>query len=325
MSKLNNYQTPNSDLWQGRASAPEKGIQYWYQAIQFADLNAIPEEATGTLGLVGYACDEGVRRNLGRVGAKEAPDATRKKLAKLAFHHQETRITDFGNIACEGQNLEETQEALTKAVIALREKSIFPIIVGGGHDVAYGHAKGLLEGISPREKLGIINFDAHFDLRPLETQANSGTPFYQILEEFGSRVAYCALGIQRPSNTPELFKIARKHQVWMSMQEDFDFQNPERTRLMLERFAQRVDKLYLTIDLDGFASAYAPGVSAPSPMGFSPDFVREIVTFLFKLGKVIAVDFAELNPKYDQDEITANLNARLIDFVVGQQVGMMRD
>ncbi len=323
MSKLKNHQTPNPDRWQGRASAPEKGIQYWYQAIQFADLEEIPEEATGTIGLLGYACDEGVRRNLGRVGTKEAPDATRKKLAKLAFHHQEIRITDFGNIVCEDQNLEATQESLAEAVAALREKSIFPIILGGGHDLAYGHVKGLMQGISRRDKLGIINFDAHFDLRPLETQANSGTPFHQILEEFGNRVSYCALGIQRPSNTPELFKIARKYQVWVSMQEDLGFQNPDRTRVMLKRFAQGVDKFYLSIDLDGFASAYAPGVSAPSPMGFSPDFVREIVAFLFKLDKVIAVDFAELNPKYDQDEITANLTARLIDFVVGQQAELM--
>ena len=34
-----------------------------------------------------------------------------------------------------------------------------------------------------KNKIGIINFDAHFDLRPIENQSNSGTPFNQILTE----------------------------------------------------------------------------------------------------------------------------------------------
>ena len=41
----------------------------------------------------------------------------------------------------------------------------------------------------------------------------------------------------------------------------------------LNAFIASVDLLYITIDMDGFSSAYAPGVSAASPLGFSPEFV----------------------------------------------------
>ncbi|HCD99044.1 MAG TPA: formimidoylglutamase, partial [Flavobacteriaceae bacterium] len=47
--------------------------------------------------------------------------------------------------------------------------------------------------------------------------------------------------------------------------------------------------------------AYAPGVSAPSPMGFSPFFVVEMLRFLFETNKVISCDIAELNPLFDRD------------------------
>ena len=50
-------------------------------------------------------------------------------------------------------------------------------------------------------KIGILNFDAHFDLRPTINRANSGTPFYQIMKEFGTNVEYLALGIQKKSNS----------------------------------------------------------------------------------------------------------------------------
>jgi formiminoglutamase len=68
--------------------------------------------------------------------------------------------------------------------------------------------------------------------------------------------------------------------------------------------------------MDGFSSAYAPGVSAPSPLGFAPSFVYEALAFLFQSKKVISCDIAELNPDFDVDDSTAGLAARLVDYIV---------
>ncbi len=81
-------------------------------------------------------------------------------------------------------------------------------------------------------------------------------------------------------------------------------------------FIRKIDYLYITIDLDGFSSAYAPGVSAPSPLGFTPYFVFKMLKFLFATNKVISCDIAELNPTLDRDNLTANLAAKLVDFIV---------
>ena len=65
--------------WQGRIDAEETGPSpRWHQRVQ-------PFAATsqGGVALIGFAVDEGVRRNAGRVGAAHGPDVARKALANL--------------------------------------------------------------------------------------------------------------------------------------------------------------------------------------------------------------------------------------------------
>ena len=93
-------------------------------------------------------------------------------------------------------------------------------------------------------------------------------------------------------------------------------QAPKKLKKKLQNFMGQVDHLYLSIDMDGFSSAFAPGVSAPSPLGFEPKVVFKLLKWILNSKKVRACDIAELNPSYDQDEQTARLAATLIDFIV---------
>lgn len=314
-----NYQAPNRELWAGRKSNPDLGNQYWHQAIELKNLLNLKESSKADIALIGYACDEGVKRNLGRVGAKDAPPFVRERLAKLAFHHSAKKIIDVGDMCCIEDDLETCQEAFSAAIHQLLSKRIFPIAIGGGHDIAYAHFLGIWESLKnqPNPKIGILNFDAHFDLRRMEGKATSGTPFYQILNEFENQVTYFALGIQQNSNTPELFEIAQTKKVQYIYNDECQLGNFQKVKQLLENFISQNDWIYITIDVDGFSSAYAPGVSAPSPMGFEPFFVMKVLEYLFSSQKIISLDFAEFNPKFDIDNDTASLVARLVDFVVG--------
>ncbi len=315
------YQAGEIANWSGRASRPGLEAQYWHQAIQLVDLKlGLPSLPKPDITLLGYACDEGVRRNLGRVGAVHGPEVIRNNLAKLAFHHAGKNILDLGDITCQDGDMEASQHALADVVSQLIRNQAFPILMGGGHDIAYGHFHGLFRAAraTRKAKLGILNFDAHFDLRPVEKLPNSGTPFWQILQEHPHDVEYLVLGIQSPANSPELFEIAQKYKV--QHLSNFDCEQWPHTKItqFLDPFIERNDWIYLSIDLDGFSSAYAPGVSAPSPMGFNPSFVFQVLSYLFQSRKVISCDLAELNPKLDIDQHTAKLAARLIDQIVHQ-------
>ena len=312
------YQPAHSVNWSGRKSNPDKGNQYWHQEIKFLNLNDLDSDHTD-FALIGYVCDEGVRRNRGRMGANQGSIAIRERLAKLPIHFETKEVVDVGNIICVDEDMESCQLAFANVITKLLEHSIFPIALGGGHDMSYGHFKGIYEFLknTSNRKIGIINFDAHFDLRPVENKSNSGTPFNQILNEFND-VQYFAIGIQQQSNTKELFEIAKYENVQYAINYDCESSSDEIMNLKkrLLPFINQNDYLYITIDMDGFSSAYAPGVSAPSPLGFTPYFVFKMLNFLFDTNKVISCDIAELNPTLDRDNLTSTLAAKIVDYIV---------
>ena len=261
--------------------------------------------------IIGYACDEGVRRNNGRVGAKYGPDAIRKCMGKLP-----PRATDMGNITCEDGNLEKTQRELGERVEKELKQGNFPLVIGGGHDIAYGHFLGINNAV--KSTVGIINLDAHFDLRPFHNGGNSGTPFNQIsalLKTQNNTFHYLPIGIRENSNSAELYQTAKTLNVQYIPMEACALDNIPQIKKTIKAFMDEVDCIYLTIDLDGFSSAYCPGVSAASPIGFQPKFVLELIHHIFNSKKVISCDIAEMNPVYDINQSTALLAADLIKII----------
>src|SRR5690606_7336354 len=100
---------------------------------------AVPDHRS--FALLGFCSDEGVRRNLGRTGAREGPLATRRSLRNLCIHFDtaSTALFDCGDVICSGEKLEEAQTMLRKKVHQLLAGGYRPLIMGGGHEVAFGH------------------------------------------------------------------------------------------------------------------------------------------------------------------------------------------
>ena len=313
--KMNNYQAPDKTLWTGRQSDVPL---YWHQRVECIDLS--DQQLKGGMALLGYAVDEGVARNHGRIGAAEGPYVIRKQLAKLSDHlHPKAKIYDVGNIECRDANLEVAHYTLCSHVKMLLDQQSFPIVMGGGHDIAHAHYRGIKSHLkNTGKKIGVINLDAHFDLRRPEGQGNSGTPFYQIAEECKSREEafyYLCLGIQKAANNKELYKTAAEVGAQFLEMKDFQLANWSFIQAKINDYINKVDHIYLTLDMDGFSSAYAPGVSAPSPLGFKPGLVFKVLSLVIESKKLISMDVAELNPNYDQDDATSRLAARCIEFV----------
>src|SRR5260221_10756122 len=97
-------------VWAGRDDTPIEGptARRWHQCVKPYAPNAEP----GVV-LIGFACDEGVRRNGGRVGAKDGPRALRKALANMAWHLDYANpVYDFGDVICPAGDLEGAQDSL---------------------------------------------------------------------------------------------------------------------------------------------------------------------------------------------------------------------
>ena len=127
--------------------------------------------------------------------------------------------------------------------------------------------------------MGIINLDAHFDLRDHAHVRSSGTPFSQIAEDCQKRswlFQYACLGVSRSANTQALYKRA------------------EALNVMVRE------------DRDIHAAALA---------GLQQDVIallEPLIETVRDSGKLRLADLAELNPAFDIDHRTARVAARLV-------------
>lgn len=322
-TKFTAPKTENEFQWQGRHDAEDgasgRRVHHVISPMQANQLNPKNQAVS----LLGFASDAGVARNKGRIGAKQAPDLIRHALANMAWH-QESELADLGNVVCPNDELEYYQSQCAEVISAALHAT--PVItLGGGHEVAWASFQGLAHYLNSLDldaapKIGIINFDAHFDLRAFESdiadvKPSSGTPFNQIHDycsQMGWPFHYACLGVSRASNTQALFERADSMGVWYVEDNELSRPNPMYHLTQLQHFIDDCDYLYLTIDLDVFPAATVPGVSAPAARGVSMDILAPYLErVLQEKQKLVLADIAEYNPSYDIDNQTARFAARL--------------
>lgn len=298
-----------SDIWIGRFDGEEPLFHRIFQRVkEETDYENI---STNDFVLHGFAVDEGVRRNKGRLGTKNAPDVIRKNMSNFPVIIPDFSLFDFGNITCDDGDLETAQNNLAEKVSRVLLKGGKSLVLGGGHEVTYAHYSGIRKAF-PGKKTGIINIDAHFDNRQPENGvgASSGTGFWQIAKE--GEINSLHIGIQRNSNTLKLFDIAHQFGMRYILADELFFENLPSIYQRIDELLEGVDVAYLTVCMDVFNSSIAPGVSASAYNGIFADAVfMHFYRHILKNQKLIALDVAEVNPSYDIQDRTARLAASL--------------
>lgn len=296
-------------IWTGRFDGDDALALRIFQKVSVENnYNSI---AANDFVLHGFAVDEGVKRNMGRPGAKDSPDIIRKNMANFPVGKPEFSLKDFGNISCTDCNLETAQNELADKVEIVLRKRAKSVVLGGGHEVMFGHYSGIKKAF-PNKKIGIINIDAHFDNRKVDpnTGATSGTGFWQIAQE--GILNSLHIGIQKNSNTLQLFDTAHQLGMEYMLADEIFFENLPYIYEKIDLFLAEVDILYLTICMDVFNAAIAPGVSAQAYNGIMADAAfMHFFGHILKSEKLVALDFAEVNPAFDIGERTARLAAAL--------------
>lgn len=303
----------DKNLWTGRLDDEdgEAGIRI-HQIIKTENFSSLKPADQPNLAFLGFCSDEGVRRNKGRTGASNAPDLIRKSLANLPDKFESGKaVFDFGNIILEDQNLENARAEQVECVSELIRNNYFPIVLGGGHETAFGDFLGVSQHF---ENIGIINIDAHFDIRIPVEHSTSGTPFFEMAHHChtnGKDFNYFVIGIQPTGNTQALFNRADELGVQTVLADEVHTDLNYGLR-KLEDFMVKHDSIYLSLDLDVLDAAFAPGVSAPCANGLSVFQVKSIIKKAIESGKVKLFDVVEYNPEHDIDNRTAKTAAQLI-------------
>jgi len=283
--------------------------------------DAVPDTAARVAVIVGVPQHIGVERNGGRAGAAAAPLHIRRALTRLAtsdivdvVRSGQLVITDVGDIDTDGKTLEQIHDEQHDVVAHLLQRGYVPIVLGGGHDTAWPTIHALNTVGKP---YGVINVDAHADVRPLrdDARAHSGSPFRQMLTASPSSIVeggFVEFGLQHHAVAMAHRTFVTDHGMHVMMLDDL------RRRGFAEAWDQALswagagEALYVSLDMDAFASAFAPGVSAPGADGMMPAELGPCLRRAASLPPFRAFDVVECNPSFDIDGRTAKLAAIMI-------------
>lgn len=245
-------------------------------------------------------------------GAAAGPAAVR---AALASDHanpasesgmeigSDIALEDAGDLALDqgGDDVALIGAAVRSAIGA----GAVPIAIGGDHMVTYPIVAALAAWHGP---VNILHFDAHPDLYddyggdPL----SHASPFARIMEGGHAR-RLVQFGIRTLNG--HCRDQARRFDVEIVEMRDFA---PDRVPIPDA-------PLYVSVDLDGFDPAFAPGVAHHEPGGLT---VREFLSVLHRVaGPIVGADIVELNPARDVNGVTATLAAKLVKELAALSAG----
>ncbi|MBK8026806.1 MAG: formimidoylglutamase [Chloroflexi bacterium] len=257
--------------------------------------------------LLGLPQDDGVRRNRGRPGAKEAPDAIRRALYRM-IDVPGLRLFDLGNTRIH-PTLEATHEAHREVVRKVLRDGKLLIVLGGGNDTSYPDCSGL--AMETKEPILAFNIDAHFDVRA-DPVRNSGTPYRQLLvEEYIHPFSLFQIGYQPFSNS-------LVYRQWLMDVGVNVFSASETRRFGVENYltailARRVEgAIFWGLDMDVVRASEAPGVSAPNALGFTADEFCSVAAVAGRERRTRLFEITEVNPSHDLDDRTSRLAATAV-------------
>lgn len=281
-------------------------------------LEGIPDDAR--VAILGFPEDRGIAANGGKTGAAGGPEAIRKAFYRLTpgfgrdFYN--LPMVDLGDVP-PGKTLEESHERLVSSVAKITQQGIFPIVLGGGHDLTFPGLKGLVEGLSLDEgQLGLINVDSHLDVRDLSRGITSGTPFRRALEELPRRAllgrSFVEFGIQEPFNSPNHYRWVRERGTTVMTLTSVG-NRPLEYFLEASRIAgDGTRAVALSIDIDAARSQEAPGASASNPRGFKAPELEKIAYLAGRTERIRYLDLVEMCPPLDENNRTSALCAGIL-------------
>lgn len=323
------YKHADMSLWRRKRLKDQaliSGDRFWSGQVQELSRYNPSDEMSDTglkpLALIGFASDEGIKRNAGRSGAVHGPLVIRKALSSLAWHQQRS-VFDAGDIWCEEEQLIIAQSQLAGHIAHLLSAGLQPIVLGGGREMIWACYQGGARHISagqPEAAVGVISLGARLALADAEPQPSALSVFYQIArycEERNLDFPCFCLGVDEQVTSSDEFDQAEEYGVLWRLSSECALSDFTEIRRDVSQFLASLDYLYLSVSLDLFSVAVAPGVSAPSLFGLDARTGLGMLRLILDEARraevpVLMADIAECNPLEDPDGRTARLAAGLI-------------
>lgn len=303
----------------------EPRVNKWIQTVTVNQTGKI-DWSTIDVTLLGVPLS---RTSISVSGASEHPEAFRRAWKSFVpFNIDEDldltslNVVDLGDVRQHVTDISFCHKEIREAMKSMRREHphALPIMIGGDHSITAQLLKGWKE-VHPEQRVGLLQLDAHFDLRRVEEfgPAN-GTPVRLLIEEevirgedvwniglhgfFNSKSLRDYAHIQKVNYVP--LKKARQQGIKATINQ------------ALEDLQRKVDVIYLTVDMDVLDLALAPGTPAGMPGGMRTEELFELVFLAGQHAQVQAMDIVCLDPQKDISNVTVKASVYvMLQFLSG--------
>jgi formiminoglutamase len=260
----------------------------------------------------------------GTSGAAGGPNAVREAfMANTTYSPdfdvdlQQLRVADLGDVVMHITDVlrchRNIKEAVTEFYGRVGDKLL--VLVGGDHSITCPVVEGYCL-THPGQRLGLIHFDAHNDVRSFEAGGpTNGTPIRGILEGpatvAGRNVVQ--LGIHGFMNSSYYKGYCQEQGMTVvSVREIRRRGIDEVVQQAVSLATSETHAVYVSVDIDVLSLAYAPGTGAASAEGLEPWDVLEAMFVLGQHPAVVGLDLVCLDPLRDFNNYTARTAAGII-------------
>lgn len=284
--------------------------------------------------LFGIPEDIGIRANYGRPGANSAWDNTLKSVANIqhnkfckgsqiiilgqldvAAEMAQVQNLDF-NVLDDRKKMSELVVKIDKEVAHIITQIVkigkIPIIIGGGHNNAYGNIKGT--ALAKGKPINAINFDAHSDFRILEGR-HSGNGFSYAYEE-GFLKKYFIFGLHESYTSKSVLDQLKtlKEKIIYNTYDEINIRKEKnfQTEMALALEFIKNDSFGIEIDLDAIPNIAS---SAMTCSGFSVEELRQFIYFFGANTNASYLHICEGAPSLDHDK-NNHLIGKLIGYLI---------
>jgi len=253
------------------------------QKVKFTHSLSDLQKSDAKFVLLGIPEDIGVRANLGIGGTQTAWLPALKAIVNLQsnpfFSGEELLIlggleidepmdTSLTGLRNKVRSIDNLVYPIIEQIIATNK---IPIVIGGGHNNALGLIWGA--ALAHKQKMNVINIDAHADLRKAEGR-HSGNGFTYALEN-GYLGQYSIFGLQQSYVHADLPNYIQSNpNIRAFYYEDLVTSEQSILKNWMSFTKEIPEPCGLEIDLDSLANVLS---SASSPSGFSLSDIRSIV------------------------------------------------
>jgi guanidinopropionase len=261
---------------------------------------------------IGVPMDLGVSN---RSGARFGPRAVRT-IERIGPYHptfrgvpkSRARAADVGDVPFRSRySLEQSLEDIERYYLDVWAQGVRPLSVGGDHSITYP----ILKALGRDQPVGLVHIDAHCDTMGEYDGAkfHHGGPFrHAVLAGVLDPERTIQIGIRGASNV--FWEFSHTSGMTVIYMEEF-MEVGVAAVAAKARSVVGDGPVYISVDVDGFDAAYAPGTGTPEVGGITP---REGLALLRALGglNIVGADVVEVAPQYDPTTNTAQLAAQLL-------------